>query len=368
MLNKRTLKTLEGILALIIISATKSKRQTAFELGISVDTVSSYIIFLENEVGYCLVSHKNHFSDITSKGKELIAKFKPLYSSPLGDENKKINLFELKTLRSVFYLKALEQYKNKRNTMHSLSTSIETINHHIERLEKIFQAPITISNNHGSFITPLGENILDNFNLLLETLEHNLKKGVINTKIRLAVTNRVNFSSTNISHLAFHHLVFFNDDPNLHSEDWDIVITYSKPYADDVNILFQREVPCGFFASSSYLQHFGWPENIDDIIQNHNVLDSNNLPYANTEYRNFLKRCKKIHNLGPSNVFISEAARFGVGICILPFTSKVHDLVHLDYLSCNIEASLYLASHKKCASLSCYHDAIETYKRIIMDI
>ena len=39
-----------------------------------------------------------------------------------------------------------------------------------------------------------------------------------------------------------------------------------------------------------------------------------------------------------------------------------------DYLSCNIEASLYLASHKKCASLSCYHDAIETYKRIIMDI
>ncbi len=366
MINKRILKMLEGILVLITINTTKSKRQTAYNLGISVDTVSSYIMFLENEIGHCLIMNQQHHSEATPKGKYIISQFKNIFSANIGDKN--INFSNLKILKSMFYLKALSEFKNKRNTMQNLSASIETINLHIDKLEEVFNTSLATSNNNGSVITPFGNLILQEFDKLLDALQCVLKKCVMNTKIRLALSSRINFSPASIWQFSLHNVVIFNNDPCLHPNDWDIAITYAKPIIKDIKILFQRKVNCGFFASSEYLQHHGKPKDLNDIKQNHFVLTSDYVPFADETYKRIINGCKNIHHLHSAHVLISDAARFGGGICIIPVTSKLENLVHLDYLQCDIESYIYLTAHKNCSSIPYYRDAVETYKRLIMQI
>ena len=59
-MNKRDLQRLEGLLLLILLNKTKSKRLSASVIGISVDTLTKYINFLENDIGAKLQEpHKN---------------------------------------------------------------------------------------------------------------------------------------------------------------------------------------------------------------------------------------------------------------------------------------------------------------------
>ena len=134
-MNKRDLQRLEGLLLLALLYKIKNKRLCASIVGISVDTLTKYINFLENDIGTKLqVSCKSSYL-FTSKGTELISKLKTLDIENWQVQNKKINLFDLKNIRGVFYLKAISLFGNKRNASQRLATSIETINLYTKYLQ-----------------------------------------------------------------------------------------------------------------------------------------------------------------------------------------------------------------------------------------
>ena len=64
-MNKRDLQRLEGLLLLALLHKTKNKRLSASVVGISVDTLTKYINFLEDDIGEKLqLNHKNSCAEL----------------------------------------------------------------------------------------------------------------------------------------------------------------------------------------------------------------------------------------------------------------------------------------------------------------
>lgn len=366
MINKRNLKCLEGLLLLISLYKTESKRQTASIMELSVDTVNKYIASLEADVGTKLLINFRHNCVLTAKGIELVNRAMGVYTENWLINQKNFNLLNLKTLRGIFYLKAIAVHRNKRNASQMLAASVETINSYIEYLEKFLNISLMQSDNQGSYPTFSGKKILLKFDKLLEILSFIYQTGQANKeqKIRLALSYDINADivaakEENISQ----DIMIFADDPNLHSEDWDIAITYSEPIATDLSIILQRKIPCGFFASQEYLNRFGCPKDIYDIQQNHRILDGSLRPYADRKYRSLIQNCQKICPIANSSIILPDMARYGAGICIVPMTISQNDLIYLDNLSCEAKATLYLSAHKTIKDSPKYQTAINNCRQ-----
>lgn len=370
MITKRNLKCLEGLLLLISLLNTKSKRQTAAAMGLSVDTVTKYIVSLEANAGSKLLINYRHNCVLTTRGRELAEKARGVYVNDWLINHKNFNLLSLKNLRGIFYLKAISVYGNKRNASQMLAASVETINSYIEDLENFLEIPLLRSDNQGSHLTFSGQKLLSKFDTLLDILTYINKLRKVNKeqKIRLALASDIDFTASGQNTYIRQDIVVFADDPNLHTEDWDIAITYSEPSATDLIILHQQKIPCGFFASQKYLDQFGLPKDIPDIQKNHRVLDGSNRPYADKKYRSLIQNCQKICPISNSNIILPDMARYGVGICIVPLTISQNNLIHLDYLPCEAKATLYLSAHKDLKEQPKYQIIIDSCRQMLMQI
>ena len=367
MLTKRNLKCLEGILLLILMFKKQSKRQTAAKASISIDTLSKYISFLEADLGVKLIKGF-HKCELTEKAKEIAKNLLQLYNETWLQKNEDISLLNLKNLRGVFYLKAVALYGNKRNASLSLSASVETINGYIQYLEKILGLVVIKTDNHGSYPTSKGKEIIQNAEILLEALNYLQKIRFIykDKKIRLALSREIDAAIVSVADVNMKQdIITFADDPNLHSEDWDIAITYSEPVASDLIIISQKQIPCGFFASKEYLDKFGRPKDIDDILHNHRILDGSSRPYADRKYRNMMQHCQIVCPISSVNIILTDMACNGAGICIVPITVSKDNLVYLEELPCESKATLYLSAHKNLKDIPVFQSAINKYSNLL---
>ena len=369
MINKRSLRCLEGLLLLISLNRTESKRQTASIMGLSIDTVSKYVSLLEFETGCKLLQNFRHSCVLTAKGKDIVCQIQNICIDGWEINNRNLNLLNLKNLRGAFYLKAIAIFGNKKNAAQNLSSSIETINSYIEYLEAFLQTPLMSSDNHGSYLTFCGNELSVKFDLLINFLGHIVKTSYSrDNKIRLAIETGISFIRTNFDSDFGQDITVFADNPNLYIEDWDIAITFSTPVASDITIFFQREIKCGFFASQEYLNNFGMPRDISDIKKNHTILDGSQRPYADKKYRNLINNCQNIRPIRDYNIRLLDMARFGAGICIMPLSVDSNDLIYLDYLPCEAKATIYLSAHKNCENIPKFQKAMITYKNMLINM
>ena len=175
-MNKKDLQRLEGLLLLSLLHKTKNKRLSASIVGISVDTMTKYISFLENDIGTKLHLNRKNSCTFTSKGNELITKLKNLDIENWKVNNKRINLFDLKIIRGIFYLKAVSLYRNKRNTSQILATSIDTINLYINHLQTSLQSELIKCDTQGSYLTNDGFSIIFKFDRITKFINFLIKQ------------------------------------------------------------------------------------------------------------------------------------------------------------------------------------------------
>lgn len=358
-MNKRDLQRLEGLLLLNLLYKTKNKRLCASLVGISVDTLTKYISFLEDDIGVKLQLNYKNSCSFTSKGNELISKLKSLDIENWELENKKINLFNLKNIRGIFYLKAISLFGNKRNAALMLATSIETINLYVDYLQNSLQISLMKCDNQGSYLTNEGAVVIFKFDRVTQFINHLIKqKYNKNQNIRIALEKGINISMKSLSDDLEQDITVFTDNPDLHTNEWDIAISFSQPQSDNLIICYTRKIKCGFFASIEYLSTFGTPKDLDDIKQNHLILDGRNRPYADKNYCDFIDNCQKTRFIENSNIAILDTVSYGGGICLAPLTISRNNLVYLEHLSSNAEATLYLSIHKSFNSIPKYRKAM----------
>ena len=369
MLTKRNLKCLEGLLLLISLSKTASKRKTAAQMEISVDTVTKYVVFLEACLG-CKLLVNHHSCLLTAKAKELVEKSRDIYARNWLPTKQHFNLLNLKNLRGVFYLKTISVYGNKRQAAQMLASSVETINLYIEHLEKIIGCSVMRTDNHGSYITFTGKKLLLQMDKLLNILPYFRQNHQLNDhkKIRLALAREIDARLIDLSEQKGGippDIMIFADDPNLHCEDWDIAITYSMPEDSDLVIVFQKQISCGFFASQTYLNKFGQPKDVLDMQKNHRILDGSGRPYADRKYRSMMQNCCQVCPINNINIILTDMARYGAGICIVPLTIPQGNLIYLADIPCEAKATLYLSVHKDIRNTQPFQNAITNYSHAL---
>ena len=365
-MNKKDLQRLEGLLLLTLLHKTKNKRLSASVIGISVDTLTKYINFLENDIGAKLQINNKNSCVFTSKANELIIKLKNLDIENWEINNKKINLFDLKNIRGIFYLKAISLYGNKRNAAQMLATSVETINLYIDYLQNSLQAELMKCDTQGSYLTNDGFAIIFKFDRINKFINYLIKHKYTKDKtIRLALERGINISINSLKTSTTQDITVFVDNPDLHSNDWDIAIIFSQPQSDNLVVFYKRKVSCGFFASTDYLNNFGTPQNLDDIKQNHVVLDGRTRPYADKNYCDFVDDCQNTRFIENSNIAILDMVSCGAGICLVPLTIQKNNLVYLKHLPCHAEATLYLTIHKSFNNIQRYRQAMNDYRQIL---
>lgn len=105
-------------------------------------------------------------------------------------------------------------------------------------------------------------------------------------------------------------------EPNI--SDMDILIIKPKLHPNiHGTVLFKFKTHLKFFASKKYLDIHGTPQNINDLLENHDLCMVNrymNLP----EYQSIIKRAKHLNTTSDSLALIYRLVRDGDGITVFP--------------------------------------------------
>ena len=365
-MNKKDLQRLEGLMLLVLLHKTHNKRLSASVVGISVDTLTKYLNFLEIDIGATLQKKHKNCCHLTSTANELIAKLKSLNIENWSIGNNTINMFDIKNIRGMFYLKAISFFGNKRNASLALATSIETINMYIGHLQKSLQIPLMYCDNQGSYLTSAATAIIIKFDRITNFIKSVMrKKSPHDRTIRLALEKGINISIDSFHQTTSQDIIVFTDNPDLYTDDWDIAISFSEPDTQDIIIFYKHTISCGFFTSNEYITNFGEPKDIEDIKKIHIVLDCRNKPYANENYYNFIDNCQKTKFIENSKVSLLDTVKYGGGICLAPLVIPRDNLVYLKHIPCNIEATIYLYIHKSFSNIAKYKQALDSYREIL---
>ena len=205
------------------------------------------------------------------------------YSSPRKNKGM-ISKKDISMMESLFLLQAVEQCSCKRKASEALSISIDTISKYIENLEEELGVKLISSNGRGSNLTNTAQRIVEKVAKIKEIiddisaikLENKEVKGEVRVFISLGYASYMVPQELSSLFDIFPDLkinsISATDISKLDIRDVDIILSSEEIDSLDIVEITNKIVPCGFFASPSYLSEHGYPVDIEDIIKNHRLV------------------------------------------------------------------------------------------------
>lgn len=139
------------------------------------------------------------------------------------------------------------------------------------------------------------------------------------------------------------------DNPKINSEV-DIGIVYQEPNLKDCNIVERSEMVFKLYASQTYLNNFGFPQDIDDLIENHRICSRYNfLDWP--EWCQIVEKSKHhVANTNTSGMLLSMVKN-GAGIALLPTCAGDHEpnLLQLKKINLEIRHPFWVITHNSTA-------------------
>lgn len=278
-------------------------------------------------------------------------------------------------------LSAIAQHKGKRKASHAFNTSVDTINKYIDSLEQDLGIKLLTSNGRGSVLTPPGYHLLESARKIRGILNdiYNVTppSSELKGEVRVGVNIRanpnlfLNNSRDNLGDFFDMHpdisitSVTTFDVPNMNELSLDVGLAYDVPVNNDVVVINQVWVKHGLFASPEYLASYGYPVDMEDMLENHRILTYNETTVRMKGWRDMLKHTKHICYTSNNSFALIDAVRKGVGIALLPLHMKDEGLVCLDNLDCNFGIDFYLFAHKKKKDIPRVRAVINYYRNML---
>ena len=291
-----------------------------------------------------------------------------------------INRKDIQNIEGLFMIAAVIEHESKRKAAEAIGASVDTINKYINYVEEELGFRLIISSGRGCKLTSEGKNIIKNVSSIKEMLDkmYNQKSesdkvsGIVRMGIHIGIgSNWVpNYIDNFFTYHPCLHLqtTVFQDHVNLKTSNLDIGISYVKPREKDVVILAERNIKCKLYASNNYLEQKGYPQNIEDIINNHRIVCNKNLGCYNKGYRELLKKSKRICYTSDSSAFAFNATKKGAGICAMPTYFPKEELVCLDNFNWESFMPIYLFVNPKTKDLPHVRATINYLKEILEKI
>ena len=178
-------------------------------------------------------------------------------------------------LGSMMMLQTVKESGGKLKAAKNWNISIDTFNKYLAGLEKDLGLKLLSITNRKCTLTFHGDKVVDIVNQVKGLLEKTKELSEVNksakgeVKVVYGRNVRTNVYTKDIDKFFAKYkdialkVDVFDEIPDMNSMAYDICLCYDRlPKGDDLVILAQKDVPCGYFASSEYLKHNPYPQSL----------------------------------------------------------------------------------------------------------
>lgn len=225
------------------------------------------------------------------------------------------------TLTSLKVFRAIVEYGSFTQAAEHLNISVPMASKHLTHLENHLQAKLLQRSSRKQNLTDVGQQYYQQCCDALDTLENAKVKaqlGTVEPKGRLKITAPVWFASPFFAELfakfqAQYPLIQLslyleNRHIDLIAEGFDLALRITAKPQDNLIVKPLTKIPFHYVCSQSYLDTYGKPDSIDDLI-NHRGLVANYIPSTN-----LLSATHDSNN----TLLLFELAKAGCGIVFSP--------------------------------------------------
>ena len=181
-------------------------------------------------------------------------------------------------------LLAVDKYKSKRKVAENINTSIDTVNKYLRNLEQNLGVQLVVNSTNGCKLTLCAKNMVEKLQSVTDVLDQIYTQRPENNKC---------CGEVSICVPLIGGMDFFNDKLGSFFEEYpDVKITsltsvespkYEETGADLAivfdfdetskyySLLLRKSVEFGLAASKKYLQRYGVPADMDDLLKNHRI-------------------------------------------------------------------------------------------------
>lgn len=265
---------------------------------------------------------------------------------------------EILKLEGLLYLYALSKASSKREVSRNLNISVDTLNKYLDFLEQELGSRFFNSGGRGTALTPEGQRLIELSENIIKTIRPvgNYAEDASSYKgtVRLYMTDAIAdyFGPDNIFEFMQRYpdlkleTTVTNKLPNMETLETDIFIGY-QPHSDpDTVIIAHKQVTCRLFASQRYLNHYGMPKNMDDLLENHRLCDKLEHGQYVPQWKEITDKAKHVVYRTNSIFQFRHYLNEGVGIGICPTIYGNNRLYPITGVDFKFDIDVYLMAHK----------------------
>lgn len=270
----------------------------------------------------------------------------------------------LADLRAVVFLHAIDRYEGKRSAAKKMDVSIDTLTKYIQGFEEECGAELLNTDGGNCRLTPRGLHFAEYAAEIERELQHMYtlvaEKDEIKGEVRLLWDHNIR-ANVLISDwwvlLKKHKNITiisrsFDSIANIKNFSYDIALSYRLPPGNDWELIYTSPVKSKFFASTTCLKKFGYPVDMDDMLENHRMVFKHDSDEWLKNGKFLLDRAKHKVYISDLSFTVNDAISNGVGIGVMPYSFAHSGLVCLDNIPCEIAANIYVIAHRDFKSLN----------------
>ena len=193
---------------------------------------------------------------------------------------------KLMQLQASFYLLAVSEFGGKRKASVALGVAIDTLTKYIDDLEKDLGIVLLVNDGRGSVLSAKAIEYIQEIKKIeneyadVTTPKLDDYSGPVNVGMRFGMRFLVQGKNIkdflNIYPNIQLNSYFISRFSNLEDLAIDIGLDYDPPLSVDMEILEEFDIDCQFYASSSYIERYGHPKDLADLLENHKLLNKIN--------------------------------------------------------------------------------------------
>ncbi len=261
----------------------------------------------------------------------------------------------LQNLNGLLMLSAIAKYQSKRKVAEVTNSSIDTVNKYISNLEQVLGVQLVVNSAKGTYLTRRAASIVEqveNLQTLLDKIYSPLDydsryKGSVCVCLPLMVSTALFPCGVTSLCEAYPDIRVISlttlGSPNYREMGIDFGIVTKLPESvKDFSLLYKKNIECRFFAVADYLDKYGMPKNLNDLLENHRIVDGLQNENYVPGWKKLMLRAKNISFSSNSTFAVVEAIRHGAGIGLMPRLFQGAGLVCLDQLDGGLQMPVYL--------------------------
>lgn len=283
------------------------------------------------------------------------------------------------TLGSMMMLQTVKESGGKLKAAKNWNISIDTLNKYLDGLEKDLGLKLLSITDRKCSLTFHGDKIVDIVDQVKSLLEKTKELSEVNksakgeVKVVYGRNVRTNVYTKGVDKFFAKYkdialkVDVFDEIPDMNLMAYDICLCYDQlPKGDDLVVLMQKDVPCGYFASSEYLKHNPYPQSLKDLFENHRLVLRRNDRYQ-TRIESALKHVSREPFVSNSSFVVNDVIIGGGGVGVMPMTFAKDNLglVCLDNIKTDMKMTLYLLAHRSVKDIPRVRVVIDYYKSLI---